>query len=88
MTKLVLSSKASLSALYSPVENVAQLPLKNSDGSDLLTPGLIKNAHARGIRVYVWTINDRETMEKLIKMGIDGIVTDYPDRLLDVLNRN
>lgn len=40
---------------------------------------LIRRAHSRGVRVEVWTVNDRETIRMLLEMGVDGIVTDYPD---------
>jgi len=45
----------------------------------------VKNAHELGVRVIVWTVNGSEEMRKLIDMGVDGIITDYPDRLRNVL---
>lgn len=42
---------------------------------------LIKLAHSSGLRVIAWTINDIDEMRGLIRMGIDGIISDYPDRL-------
>lgn len=42
-------------------------------------------AHARGLHVHVWTIDDRPEMERLLDLGVDGIMTDRPDVLLDVL---
>lgn len=50
----------------------------------LLTPGLIAAAHARGARVHVWMINDRATMERLLDLGVDGIVSDDLVTLKDV----
>jgi glycerophosphoryl diester phosphodiesterase len=38
------------------------------------------------MRVHVWTVNDDKTMKQLIKLGVDGIMTDYPQRLLEILN--
>ncbi len=52
---------------------------------DLITPALITKAHHAGLQVVAWTINEPEQMRTLISAGVDGIVTDYPDRLLDVL---
>ena len=45
----------------------------------------IEEAHALGLRVIVWTVNATESMNALIKLGVDGIITDYPDRLKGVL---
>lgn len=43
------------------------------------TEGLIKRAHRAGRRVGVWTVNQLDTVEKLIRWGADGIITDMPD---------
>jgi glycerophosphoryl diester phosphodiesterase len=47
----------------------------------------IKQAHHLGLEVKVWTVNDMDRMETLINMGVDGIITDYPDRLRQVLKK-
>lgn len=52
---------------------------------NLLTDSLLSDAHKRNMAVYYWTINDEETMKKLIKMGVDGIMTDRPELLIKVL---
>src|SRR5262249_50176461 len=46
-----------------------------------LTPQALAEAKAIGLKVIPWTINERADMERLIGLGIDGIITDYPDRL-------
>jgi glycerophosphoryl diester phosphodiesterase len=46
-----------------------------------LTPALLTEAHQLGLKVIPWTINDRATMDALIDLGVDGIISDYPDRL-------
>lgn len=46
-----------------------------------ITPEFIKDAHARGVKVFSYTVNDVETARKLENMGIDGIITNYPDLL-------
>jgi glycerophosphoryl diester phosphodiesterase len=48
----------------------------------------VKTAHELGIRVAVWTVNEPEEMAKFIRMGVDGIITDYPDRLRKVLSES
>jgi len=50
-----------------------------------LTEALVKEAQALGLGVLPWTVNDPADMERLIAWGVDGIITDYPDRLRDVM---
>ncbi len=50
-----------------------------------LTAGSLAHAHALGVEVVVWTVNDEARMHELMDMGIDGIITDYPDRLRAVM---
>lgn len=62
-----------------------QLPLKAS-GIDLTRKRLIQSIHRRNIALQYWTINNEDDMRRLIKLGADGIMTDYPDILLQVLS--
>lgn len=50
-----------------------------------LTPELVREAHALGLKVIPWTVNDQADMAGLIDMKVDGIITDYPDRLRTVM---
>ena len=56
-----------------------QVPLR------LATARYVRQAHARGLPVDVWTVNDEATMHDLIGIGVDGIMTDAPALLRDVL---
>lgn len=47
----------------------------------------IKYLHREGIAVIPWTVNTEKDMEKLIKKGVDGIITDYPDKLLSLIKQ-
>jgi len=47
-----------------------------------VTPGLVARVHKDDRKVYVFTVNTREDMERLEKMGVDGIFTDYPNLML------
>jgi glycerophosphoryl diester phosphodiesterase len=49
------------------------------------TPDRIAQAHALGLTVLPWTVNDAADMARLIDAGVDGLITDYPDRLRDVM---
>ncbi len=53
----------------------------------IVTPRLIRAAHAHGVEVHVWTVNDADDMRRLIAWGVDGLVTDRTDRALDVIHR-
>ncbi|HEX8009377.1 MAG TPA: glycerophosphodiester phosphodiesterase [Casimicrobiaceae bacterium] len=50
-----------------------------------LTAKDLADAHALGLKVLPWTVNDRAEMRRLIELGVDGIITDYPDRLREVM---
>lgn len=50
-----------------------------------LNPAVVADAHALGLSVIPWTVNDPENMERAIGLGVDGLITDYPDRLRSVL---
>jgi glycerophosphoryl diester phosphodiesterase len=50
-----------------------------------LTPALVIEAHSLGLAVVPWTVNDPKDMERAIAAGVDGLITDYPDRLRTVL---
>ena len=51
----------------------------------VLTPALVEAAHRAGKKVQIWTVDDSETMARLIDAGVDGIFTDRMDTLKDVL---
>jgi len=46
----------------------------------LVNVGLIESCHQLGIKVIPWTVNDADQMKQLKKIGVDGLITDYPDR--------
>jgi len=50
-----------------------------------VTPASLVEAQALGLKVIPWTVNERPDMERLIQMGVAGIITDYPDRLRAVM---
>ena len=50
-----------------------------------VTAAALTEAHALGLRVVVWTVNEADEMLALARLGVDGIITDYPDRALEAL---
>ncbi|MFI7442626.1 glycerophosphodiester phosphodiesterase family protein [Nonomuraea indica] len=64
----------------------AQVPV-GFRGLRVTTRRLVRTAHAIGMQVHVWTINDRDRMEQLLDLGVDGIMTDDITGLRDVLDR-
>ena len=60
-----------------------QVPL-SWDGFRVLDRPFLEAAHARGLHVHCWTIDDAATMNRLLDMGVDGIMSDQPEILRDV----
>jgi glycerophosphoryl diester phosphodiesterase len=54
---------------------------------DLVTPRLLKEARGRDLQVVCWTVNHPGHMRLLVEAGVDGIISDYPDRLLELTRR-
>ncbi len=82
----MLLHRLRLIALYQPAAHALQLPM-TAWGLELITPRLLHDAARRGMHVDAWTINDVGEMARLSDMGVAGIITDYPDRLLSLLGR-
>ncbi len=70
-----------LSGLANERYRALQVPISQND-VPVVSRDFVNDAHASGLAVHVWTINDRATMEWLIDIGVDGIMTDKP-RLLE-----
>lgn len=69
---------------YDSAASALQIPLQMR-GVRVVDNKLIAAAHARGLQVHVWTVNDRDQMISLLDMGVDGLVTDRIDVLLELL---
>ena len=82
----VILNFALLSNLLSLEYEAFQVP-QSSSGIPVVIPSFINTAHDRNLQVHVWTINDPSTMQHLIDIGVDGIMTDRPDILQELLER-
>lgn len=54
---------------------------------NLQYPGLVEECHKLGIRVHVWTVNEEQDMERAVRMGVDALITNYPERAAAVLEK-
>ncbi|MDX3133185.1 glycerophosphodiester phosphodiesterase family protein, partial [Streptomyces europaeiscabiei] len=62
----------------------AQVPQAQS-GVPVVDHRFVRAAHARGLHVHVWTVNEPQSMHRLLDLGVDGIMTDHIDTLRKVL---
>jgi glycerophosphoryl diester phosphodiesterase len=62
----------------------AQVP-ETQNGIQVVDHRFVRTAHARGLQVHVWTINDPDAMHRLLDLGVDGIMTDHIDTLRKVM---
>lgn len=63
----------------------AQVPVAFSRVK-IVTPAVLDAAHRAGVEVHVWTIDDETEMRRLLDLGVDGLMSDRPDRLRRVLS--
>ncbi len=82
--RFIIAQRLGLSRLFPPHCEVLSVPYR-SHGIQVCTRQFIRAAHKRGVQVHVWTVNDADIMRQLLGWGVDGILTDYPERLLEVM---
>ncbi|MBK9051699.1 MAG: glycerophosphodiester phosphodiesterase [Chloroflexi bacterium] len=75
-----------LGATYQPRMEAFQVP-EYSGGIHVLTERFVRTAHQQNIQVHVWTVDELADMARLIEWGVDGIITNRPDLLLELLGR-
>jgi glycerophosphoryl diester phosphodiesterase len=80
-------SRLRLERLVHPAYDALQVPLRHR-GILVVTPRFVRAAHARGVRVDAWTINDADEMRRLLGLGVDVIMTDRPGTLAEVLDKS
>lgn len=81
-------SKLRLDRFYWGDSHVLQIPEIDPDsGWRLVIPRSVRAAHRNNIAVHVWTVNETADMQRLLDMGVDGLISDFPDRALRLLER-
>jgi len=86
VTNFVFLSKVGLGFLVSPRYQSLQVP-EESSGTTVMTQRFVRAAHRRNLHVEPWTIDDPDMMREFIDWGVDGIITDRPDLMLEALGR-
>ncbi len=71
---------------YVPPGRALQVPPEH-EGIQVVSPAFLRAAHSLGMEVHVWTINDEAEMERLVDLGVDGLMSDFPSRARAVLER-
>jgi glycerophosphoryl diester phosphodiesterase len=84
--RYVLLHRLRLGGLRRPAVDAFQIP-EDRRGRRWLTPRMVAELRAMNVPVHVWTVNQAADMERLLDWGVDGIITDRPDRLARVLHR-
>ncbi|MGH8355100.1 MAG: glycerophosphodiester phosphodiesterase [Pseudomonas sp.] len=84
---LVALNWVGLGQLLSPSYQALQIP-DRSGGLEVASASLLETALARGLNVQLWTINEQPVMRRLLDRGVQGLITDYPDRALQLLGRS
>jgi glycerophosphoryl diester phosphodiesterase len=84
VSRFLAMQKAGLDGAYSPPMQALQVP-EYIGGLRVLTRAFVEAAHGRNLQVHAWTVNDAQDMRRLIDLGVDGLMTDYPDRLMQLL---
>lgn len=66
-------------SLEANMEDLGFIPSVYSPNHLRVNQKLINDCHEKSMKIIPWTVNDLSRMEKLVEMGVDGIITDYPD---------
>lgn len=89
--KIIIPAYTLSSLFYTPNQySTVQIPtsfnLPVINTLNLSTKLLVDTLHRHNMAVHYWTINDPDEMRRLIELGCDGIITDYPDVLMGIIN--
>jgi glycerophosphoryl diester phosphodiesterase len=86
VTRLVMAARAGRSPRNLVRAEFVHVPHRLA-GAPVVTDRLISVAHELGLKVFVWTVDAPSLMQELLDRGVDGIITDRPDLLHEVVLR-
>ena len=86
LRRYVILGKAGVGGWFAPKECAAVMVPERQKAIRVVTPRFVRRAHADGIGVFVWTVNEPSDMRRLFAWGVDGLVSDAPGRLRRVLD--
>jgi glycerophosphoryl diester phosphodiesterase len=69
------------------LELLGFLPDTYSPHFSLVDEQIVKFCHQKGIKIIPWTVNEISDMEKMRNLKVDGIITDFPNRLVQILKK-
>lgn len=79
MTTAILIGGGEKRSLTKQLEDLGYTPEMYSPSYTLVTKELVDECHAKGMKIIPWTVNTVEEMKKMKALGVDGIITDYPN---------
>jgi glycerophosphoryl diester phosphodiesterase len=74
-----------MASLESNLEDLSFVPQVYSPNFRMVSKELVDKCHSKGMKLIPWTVNEPSDMQRLIRFGVDGIITDFPDRIPAVL---
>lgn len=79
---ITLSALVESGTVATAIDSLGFVPQLYSPDNHLVNSTLVNEAHAHNMKIILWTINDTTSMKRFLALGVDGIITDYPDRAL------
>jgi glycerophosphoryl diester phosphodiesterase len=82
----LLIGRAGDQGLADNLATLSFVPDIYSPNAQLVDDALVAAVHDRGLALIPWTVNDPDAMARLVRLGVDGLITDYPNRARRVLD--
>lgn len=74
--------------LQANLDRLGFIPNIYSPDYNLIDATLINDVHTKGMQIIPWTVNEIKEMQQLIELGVDGIITDYPNRAMQLIKKS